>query len=127
KLAALVLMPEASMDEYRYFPAGHDDVRCSRKISPMQAIAKTGSSERLTDEQLGLRALATDPCHHLVASFFGDNVGHGFCLPGEYLRSAQVCLRSLESSVQSGPPPSTPISSPTQRSSCRQRCGARRH
>lgn len=86
KLTTLMLMPEASMDKYRYFPAGHDDVRRSGKISPMQAIAKTVSSERLTDKQLGLCAFATNPCHHLAALLFGDDVGHGVCLPGEYIR-----------------------------------------
>lgn len=99
KLAAPMLMPEASMDKYRYFPAGHDDVGCSRKISPMQAIAKTLSSEHPTDEKLGIRALATNSCHHSAAPFFGDNIGHEFYLPDKYSRSAQVCFRPLENSV----------------------------
>ena len=36
----IVLMPEAAVYEYDLFPSREDEVRCSRKVAPVQPISK---------------------------------------------------------------------------------------
>ena len=74
KRAIPVSMPETAMYEYRDMSSRHDNVGSSRQILPVQTETIAGLEQHASDEQLGLRVLATNARHHLASLRGGYNV-----------------------------------------------------
>lgn len=60
-------MPETTMNEYRFPPGRKDDVRISRQVSPMQAIAVAHTVQQAADDHFRLRVDTADTAHKLAA------------------------------------------------------------
>jgi hypothetical protein len=65
-------MPEAAIDEYRYPPPRHDDVRSAAPVDlPVETEASTGSVKRLSELQLWCRVCLT-PAREVTPLGGGD-------------------------------------------------------
>ena len=67
-------MPKAAVDEYAQSVLGEHQVRCSRQILSMQAIAKPHLMANRSHDHFRLRVFSLDHRHDLGAMFCGDYV-----------------------------------------------------
>jgi hypothetical protein len=60
---AIVTMPKAAVDEQRDRPPREDEIGCTRKIAPVEAMSEAQGVRGLPDPQLGRGVLGTHPGH----------------------------------------------------------------
>ena len=75
--AALVSMPEASMNEYGAPVPWKDEIRTARQRPIIRLEPQTGTMQVTADQHLGLRVPPTNPPHHRGALLRADDVDHG--------------------------------------------------
>lgn len=68
--AALVAVPEASVNENYFLPPGKDKIRASRQIFGMNSVSITESVNQRSDSKFGSRIFVAHATHDLAASFF---------------------------------------------------------
>jgi len=56
-------MPKAAVDEQRDRPPREDEIGCTRKIAPVEAMSKAQRVRGLPDPQLGRGVFGTHPRH----------------------------------------------------------------
>lgn len=79
--AVLMYVPETAMNEDRHAKSWHDDVRCTRKILPVQPKAVPGSKQRFPDNDFGFRIPRANGGHHATSGLSINDVRHCSLLP----------------------------------------------
>ena len=69
-------MPEAAIDENERFPGAQHDVRPTRKVLGMQAVAEPRGMQDAADGKLGAGILTLDATHHRGAFGSSHTVSH---------------------------------------------------
>ena len=82
RLAPLVPMPEAAVHEDDRVPFGKHDIRVSRQLGRMEAVAKTQCVQMASHKHLRLRVLRTNPAHDFAALLGRDGI-HRFLCPND--------------------------------------------
>ncbi len=75
-IAALVPMPEASVDEDGRVVAAHHDVGLPRNAFHVEAVAVAVTPQPLPDLQFGLGVAAADVRHHKMALRWSEAIRH---------------------------------------------------
>lgn len=74
RLAPLVSMPEASIDEDDRVSLWERDVGMPQQFGRMQTEANPQSVEEMAHDHLRLRVFRPNPAHHLATLFWGKGV-----------------------------------------------------
>lgn len=73
---AIVLVPEAAVDEDHRASRSEDQVRLARQVLAVQPVPVAQAVDQTADDHLGLHALTLDASHVLAAARRGDLVHH---------------------------------------------------
>jgi len=63
-------VPEAAMNKYSRFVFGQNNVRFSRQLFIMQAVAKTFAEQKFPDQYFRFCILTPDTGHIIASGFF---------------------------------------------------------
>lgn len=91
QLAACVMMPETSVDQYDCAEAGKHYVWMSWEQPRMQPEAVAHAMERGPHDKLWLGMAAPDTRHHRTALGRAQDVGHDQLIPSTAATAAAIC------------------------------------